>query len=44
MNTEENMIPIEPYLKDFKQYLDANSRLYYLLNLEMEKAILLATL
>ena len=26
MNTEENMIPIEPYLKDFKQYLDANSR------------------
>ena len=26
MTTEENMIPIEPYLKDFKQYLDANSR------------------
>ena len=26
MATEENMIPIEPYLKDFKQYLDANSR------------------
>lgn len=26
MNTEENLIPIEPYLKDFKQYLDANSR------------------
>lgn len=27
MTTEENMIPIEPYLKDFQQYLDANSRL-----------------
>lgn len=26
MVTDENMIPIEPYLKDFKQYLDANSR------------------
>lgn len=26
MTTEENMIPIESYLKDFKQYLDANSR------------------
>lgn len=26
MVTEENMIPIESYLKDFKQYLDANSR------------------
>ncbi len=26
MTTEENMIPIEPYLKDFQQYLDANSR------------------
>ncbi|KAA3233366.1 hypothetical protein F1971_14455, partial [Akkermansia sp. BIOML-A40] len=26
MTTEENMIPIESYLKDFQQYLDANSR------------------
>ena len=26
MTTEENMIPIDSYLKDFKQYLDANSR------------------
>lgn len=26
MSTEENMIPIKPYLRDFKQYLDANSR------------------
>lgn len=26
MATEENMIPIESYLKDFKQYLDRNSR------------------
>ena len=26
MTIEENMIPIEPYLKDFNQYLDANSR------------------
>lgn len=26
MATEENMIPIESYLIDFKQYLDANSR------------------
>ena len=26
MNTEDKMIPIEPYLKDFQQYLDANSR------------------
>lgn len=26
MAAEENMIPVEPYLEDFKQYLDANSR------------------
>ena len=26
MNTEDKMIPIEPYLKDFQQYLDAKSR------------------
>jgi len=40
MTTEENMIPIEPYLKDFKQYLDANSR--SILSAKFGKAILLA--
>lgn len=44
MNTEENMIPIEPYLKDFKQYLDANSRCILSAKFGNGKAILLATL